>query len=381
MQIPFLIEPAYDRSSVWCRQMREGIEAEAARKKHTVELLDGRGYRGIAYDAVLPQRRLLALVGTSPAWISETMEFLAQRQIEVILASYQPMDHAALRGIVQMDYPSATAMLLQYLRSCGKRKTALYGCSGASSTDEMKKSMFLRFLAAEGTPSADCVTFDNDHSLAACYEAFRARYRAFDSVICANDIAAASLILNLQRDGGKVPETLYVAAFGNSEIAAHFTPGITTATLNHEAVGRQLVLLYSFLYRNQTDAVVSVRVPSHLAVRQSTGGMKPDAQALLSQPGGPAGAGKDFYQDGEVQAFSRLETLLMQFDPFDWQILRGLMRGETYEALAERLDAPLTTVRYRIRRMVGEAGCGTKKEFEQFLQSNAFAAQIAPADR
>ena len=376
MQIPVLIEPAYDRSSVWCRQMRIGIEATAARKKHTVLILNSLAYRTLAWSDIAPERKLIVLVGTSPVWITEAMEFLSQRKISVILASYQPVSHKVLRGIVQMDYASATDMLLQYMRSCHKTKTALYGCRDDSSTDEIKKSTFLRFLATEGVPKHSAMVFDNNTSLERCYKDFRQQYHCFDSIICANDIAAASLMMHLMHDGIAVPETLSVATFGNSEIARLFSPGITTASLDHEAVGEQIVSLYGYVARNQSEAQVSVQVPSHLIVRQSTGGILPDAAAPLPQKIFHVADDIGFYQDPEVQSFSNLETMLMVCDSFDRAILKGLLGGDTYEGLAERLDAPLTTVRYRIRRMIHEAGANSRKEFEQWLRNNEFTACI-----
>ena len=376
MQIPILIEPAYNRSSVWCRQMHIGIEAMAARKKHTVLLPDSLAYRTLAWHELLPERKLVVLVGTSPAWIEDALAFLHQQQIGVILASYLPVSHKALRGIVQMDYASATAMLLGYMRTCRKTKTALYGSRGDSSTDEIKRNTFHRFLAAEGMQEPSTMVFDNSTSLEGCYESFRLQYQQFDSVICANDIAAASLIMHLAHDGIAVPDTLSVAAFGNSEIARLFSPGITTASLDHEAVGEQIVSIYGYVYRNQIDALVSVQVPSHLIVRQSTGGASPDPAATLPQQNFHTAGGTGFYQDPEVQAFSYLETMLMRYDSFDRAILKGLLGGETYEVLSERLDAPLATVRYRIRRMIHDAGADSRISFKQWLKSNAFTAYI-----
>ncbi len=376
MRIPILIEPSFDQASVWCGQMRAGIEAEAARKKYEILLLDGQRYREIDDGVVFPERRLLVLIGTSPSWIPQALAFLQERRVEVILASYQPPENMLLRGIVRMDYVSGVSMLLQYMRSCSKTRTALYGCCKNSSTDEIKAGAFTRFLAAEGDLRPESAVFYNDVTLAECYGVFREQRERFDSVICVNDVAAASLITHLGRDGVPVPGRLYVAGFGNTEIARLFRPGITIATLDHEAVGRQLVSLYTYLFRSETDAMVTVRVKCRLNINESTAHTPAVAGYMPSLPLPQTGNGKDFYQDDEVRAFTRLEKLLVQCDDFDLAILRGLMAEETYEGLAERLDAPLTTLRYRVKRMAQWAEADSRSGLTAFLRDNGFAGLI-----
>ena len=377
MLIPILIEPAFDQASVWCGQMRSGIEEEAARKKYGIMILDASRYREIDYDGVFSGRRLLVLIGTTPSWVLEAMTFLSEMRLDVILASFEPPQNVRPRGIVRMDYVSGMFMLLDYMRSLGRARTALYGCCPSSSTDEIKRGAFFQYLQAEGEQEPDKLCFSNDVSLARCFKAFSPCTEGFDSVICVNDIAAASLITHLAGEGKGVPGRLYVAGFGNTEIARLFRPGITTATLDHPAVGRQIVSLYTYLYRSETDITVTVRVKCRLDIRESTG-----CDEVLTEFGRgraivKAPIGKDFYQDDEVRAFTRLERLLVQCDDFDRAILRGLMSGETYECLAEWLDVPLTTLRYRVRRMAHQVDADSRSGLTDFLKENGFAGIIS----
>ena len=50
--------------------------------------------------------------------------------------------------------------------------------------------------------------FWNRGSLKECYEAFFPHVCRFDSVICANDIAAAALLDQLKKDGVTVPKEI-----------------------------------------------------------------------------------------------------------------------------------------------------------------------------
>ncbi len=372
MRIPVLIEPVFDQDSVWCRQMRTGMEAEAARKKYELVFLDGEHYREIDYITACAGLPMVALAGTTPSWMVETLRSLTERNIQVILASYQPPEHVKARGIVRIDYGAGVDRLLQYFRACGKPHTALYGCSANSSNDEVKRASFLYFLSQEGVPAPERSIFYNHGSLSQCYERFAPLCGNYDSVLCVNDIVAASLITHLGREGIRVPDTLFVAAFGNTEIARLFHPGITTVMLDHERVGRQLISLFVYLARSESDVFASVRVPCRLSVRESTANIPFLGDDMLTRTPPPAAQG-DFYQDDEVRVFMCLERLLNQCDELDYGILRGLMAGETYEALAERLDTPVNTLRYRVRRLAQCVGVKTREELMSFVTTNGFA--------
>ena len=117
-----------------------------------------------------------------------------------------------------MNHAEATRTLLKYLRDCGREKTAFFALNPNSAADLTKQDVFAawsrRFPVAAG-PNV----FWNRGSLKECYESFFSHVCRFDSVICANDIAAAALLEQLKKDGVTVPKELYLLSYGDSSLA------------------------------------------------------------------------------------------------------------------------------------------------------------------
>ena len=219
MRIPVLVEPDY-RNSLWARQTLEGIAREAARKKYELALLDAAQEESIDWDGLFGgERRLAVLMGTSMSWVPAAQARLAALGIACVLISVNPSQAAPAEGVISMNHAEATRTLLKYLRACGREKTAFFALNPNSAADLTKQDVFAawsrRFPVAAG-PNV----FWNRGSLKECYEAFFPYVRRFDSVICANDIAAAALLEQLKKDGVAVPKELYLLSYGDSSLPA-----------------------------------------------------------------------------------------------------------------------------------------------------------------
>ena len=362
MLIPIVIEPRYNRS-MWCDQTKAGIEAEVLHKKYQRVIIDSSMYQYIDYDKLLgSQERMIIVIGTSSTWISQVLNFYEKCNIDVILISYQPPEYIALRGVVQMDYVAGMYILLNYLYSCGKTRVALYGFYPISLTDQIKEQAFIRFMNQPGIAAPGKYMFSNTVSLAQCYHDFSPHQNEYDAIICANDIVAASLINNLRHDGVIVPDSFFVASFGNSEISRLFHPGITSVSLDHTAVGRQAISLYSYLSHFPSDVTATIRVKCKLFIRESTNSSNVKYDSSILEAVEDQKYLPDFYADPEVHVYLGFESLLSSGDDLDMEIISGLLNGESYEHLSERLNTTLSTLRYRIRKMISMIGLNSRKE-------------------
>ena len=59
----------------------------------------------------------------------------------------------------------------------------------------------------------------------------------------------------------------------------------------------------------------------------------------------------DFYDDPVIQKIFCVEALLLNCDELDRGILEGILKGETYPSIAERLYTSENVISYRIKRM------------------------------
>lgn len=364
MKIPIMIEPAFSRSSIWCRQMQAGIEAAAARKKYEIQYLSADDFPEEAFADSSPKARpLVTLVGTYSSWLSGALRSMERKNADVLLAGCLPPEGWSIRGAVHMDYAGGMRRLMEYLKGCGKTCTALYGCFADSFADRVKRQTFL----AEVPEKDHALVLENRGGLNACYAQFRECAGKVDSVICVNDLAAASLIGHLRMDGIRVPEDLYVTAFGSTEIARLFSPSITTVTLDYYAMGEQMVSMYAYLRRCELEISMTAGVRCRLEIAGSTA-MEPERAKQGNRDNPLPGASMDFYGDEEVRRLMSLEALLMHLDDMDREILRGLLHGVGYELLAEQMEMPVNTLRYRVRRMAQLAGVGGRSELIAFLE-------------
>lgn len=368
MLIPILTEPNF-RSYLWAKQTLEGITQEATRRKYKTVTLDAESYESIDYERLFgSERRMLIVIGTSVSWMPRALAFFSARSIDSVFVSFDPSEATLPTGMVRMDYVGATNHLLNYLTTCGRKRIAMYGYNPNSSADNIKLRFFKNWCRVHEC-SADESIFYNYADLEACYSLFRQRSECFDAVICVNDIVGVSMLSMLKRDGICVPEQLFVTAFGDSLIAERIAPALTIATLDHREMGRQAVLMFSYLCKLTSTASVSSRVKSKLIVRASTA-MMPDVGDDEAFPAGEADALEpciNFYNDPEAERLLRAETVLSASDAIDLRLLYGMLEGRSMEKLEQELYLTTSALQYRKKRLMNVAGCLHTSAFIDFL--------------
>ncbi len=368
MLIPVLTEPNL-RSYFWAQQTMEGIVQEATRRKYKVVTLNAESYETIDYDDLFgTKRRMLIVIGTSISWMPKALAFFTAQQIESIFISFDPAETSLPSGMVRMDYVGALHHLLTYLSvDCARNKIALYGYNPNSSADNIKLRFFQRWKTQTDHPATEDV-FYNLANLEACYNQFRQHAKRFNAVICANDIVAVSLLSMLRQDGIRVPEDLFVTAFGDSKISERVNPPLTIATLDHPEMGRQAVLLFSHLNKVPATASVSARVHSKLIIRASTACIADTTANTL--PSSDADAFENtinFYSDPEAEQLLRAEMLLNACDATDMQLITGLLEGVSLNSMEQELYLTASALQYRKKRLMNLVGCSHTSEFIDFL--------------
>ncbi len=95
-----------------------------------------------------------------------------------------------------------------------------------------------------------------------------------DAIICANDMMAITVCNVVKEHGLRVPEDVIVSGFDGIDLERYCTPRLTTARVNHEEIGRQMM---EIIQRNLEDPGLkpySVRVPFHMRCSESCGCQK-----------------------------------------------------------------------------------------------------------
>ncbi len=374
MTIPIIYEPAYLNHSIWCDKQRLGVEAVLAQKKYTVTQIDGNTYREYPYEQLFGQGpRLVILFATSPSWIYPALCFFRNHKIQVILTDCYPWPSELVQAQCAIDYCGGIQTIYRYLEAQGCTKIALYGLFRNSTTDYIKKLAFVQECRHRGIAEPETHCFSNENDLNACYRDFFGQIHRFDAVICVNDIVALSLMKHLKSDGVAVPDALQLITIGGIDLVEHFTPKLSAFTVDHTAIGAQVISLYRYLVTTNSPSLrLSLKMTGQLIPRETTKRILPTAESAFSADSVPLPdlPNPCFYHNDEVQAFSKLEKIISICDETDFGIIHHMLNNTPYETIAENLHLARNTVSYRIRRLANSISLNSGGELKQFLSEN-----------
>ncbi|MBQ8836550.1 MAG: substrate-binding domain-containing protein [Clostridia bacterium] len=367
MTIKIYIHPEF-KDTFWTQLSLKATNAEITRKRYTAEYLDAESVTDIDFDKVYEgdEKRLLLYIGHSVGGTPEDLKVLADHGVHVILLNYESSVLSGSCSKVLLNYRDGMQKTISYLTANRHDRIALFGINPNSSTDMLKDSYFVEYLRERGgNPTRDI--YYNYGSISGCFARFAENCHDYNAVICSNDVVALALIQNLKEIGVRVPEDMYVTACGGSSMLSSVaSTTITSVFADQYELGRQAVLTYAYLYKNPCDVALSVKVEAKLTVRASTN-YDPDPGRDLVTTLSKQVPNVDFYDDPVIQKIFSVEALLLNSDDLDRGILDGILVGETYPSIAERLFTSENVISYRIKRMCKITGTAKKSELVALL--------------
>lgn len=367
LRIKIFIQPE-SKESFWARLSQKAVSAEILRKRYTPEYIDAESVRDIDLDKVFDsdEKRVLLYIGYSAESTPDELHFLAEKGVHTLLLNYEFAGFSGTSSRVLLNYRDAMEKCICYLRSNGKEKIALFGVNPSSTPDTLKKEVFVEYMCAEGK-SADEHIYYNDASIEKCFSDFFGSGEKYDAVVCANDVTAITLLRRLLDAGIRVPEEVYIISCSCSTMLAERTsPTLTSVTADQQEVGVQAVATYVSLVKNPCDIALTVRIGAKLVVREST--------ALAENKGGyvfphidSSREANAFYNDPIAKKFFSTEYLLLNCDDLDFGIIDGILAGDTYPKIADRLFTSENVISYRIKRMCKLTKTSSKAELIELI--------------
>ncbi|MBQ7334949.1 MAG: hypothetical protein IJW92_00545 [Clostridia bacterium] len=337
-------EPSYATTN-WYKKMIVPLKNQARKKR--VQL-------NVSSDPADAAGEACAfVVGGSAAWMTETVARLQHQNCHPIILNDLP--NRSLFGrysCVRTDYNRFMALLATRFGETGKKHTAFYGMNHASFSDIARKNAFL-------TCFEDGAVFENDGSLRACFDAF---YRAhcrdpFDSVICANDFAAVSLLTHLRALGADTSK-ICITVHSNTQILSHF-PEILSVGVDHCALAAAAFEIADCIASNPWFIGMSVTVDYR--PNGEEGAVGADAVCALAFEQTDA-----FYGDAELAELMSIEKLLAECDETDFKIIRHL--SENCNSIGESTFLSDNGVKYRIKKMKRICNVASKSEIPKLLK-------------
>lgn len=338
----------------WATNIHEGI-CDAARDF-------GDTICPIELDALPPDLKSqnVLLVGNSQRWLKSTMPILIQHGTTPIIVNASMISDRSFRcsGVV-FELEETLDRCMDMLKSAGRKHTVLLGLSQDSVTDHAKAEAFAQpanTVWAQDTLDACIRDFVDGLEKSNC-----------DSVICANDTAAITLIRRLLEKNVSLPDRLYIIGMGNSYLGAGLALPLTSIMFDYREMGAEAVRLYHRLSDRKTDAHITVSLPCHLVIRESApltvSSTHEHAEDKMILP-----AVSRYFSEEETQNVIQMESIFQSGDAIDREILFGIARGERSDELAERLFFTDRAVRYRISKMTKRNNFQCREELEKALK-------------
>ena len=336
-----LAESDYSKTN-WYKRILSPLKAQARRKR--VQIFESES----AWN--LPEGELCAFVmGGNESWICETVRILQSRGCHPILLN--EIDGTRILGRfsrVRSDYRE----LMERVSLAGR--CAFYGMNPASVSDVARRAAFL-----DVHPSGE--VFQNCGSLSDCFSSFFESHTnaPFDSVICANDFAAVSLLVALKERGAD--GSVRITAQAQGTILSYF-PSIHTVSVDPDSLSAAAFEIADCIRVHPDFIGISVSVgfvcDGEVGTEQSGYRNTEAEKAFLADDA--------FYGDPQLSELLCIEHLLSCADPTDLKILHLLAVG--CRDIAEEAFFSENGVKYRIKKMKQLCSVSSKKDIIVLLE-------------
>ncbi len=359
-------QPDYARS-VWCAHIVSSLVAELRLKRLSFRMISSLDElaEGAEGDFVF-------LVGSGSAFISEGLRAAERAGVYPILLNGRARDELTVGcSMVCSDMEGSMKDTVDKLRASGRSRIALYGVNPRSIGDICRRAYFLQTAGARESD-----IFFNDGSLENCFSAFRPQAHAYDAAICANDFAAISLVRRLSACDPDALERLSIIGCAETRLTDFYADHIISVRGNFAEYGRAAVALIDTLKRNPCLSRVE------MFIRWDVDPLSPKRAAPSPAPAAQQSAPQKtdaFYEDDELREMLGMEQLLNACDTLDRQILHRTLTGEAYEDIAEHCFINVSTVKYRLRKMIGISGAESRTDLMRLARK--YLPEGAPLEK
>lgn len=347
-------EPEY-KTSNWYKDIMDGLISEKRQKRFVLTLLnniDEINQFSITCDDII------FVVGTNSDWLEKIIrvcESVFDNRV-IVLANHENRLHKGKYSIVTTDISRSVQMIYNYLRTNGKYKIAMYGINPESTSDTFRKRCFLSCGGCEGD------IFYNLISLSQCYEDFSRKIENYDSVICANDYAAISLVRHL-----KDYKRIFITSCGAGTLLSQFfKPSITHTRINYQSFGKAGLDICRVLQKNSNANSVNIYLASDFVLGETTDYL-PFVKEAMQEVENIHKNDDKYYLDLEIGEMIKIETLLNSCDADDLLILDRVLNNMTYSSIAEELFMSTNGVKYKLKNMFNICNVNSRSEFINLL--------------
>lgn len=340
MPLYYCVEDEY-RDTPWCTETVAGLNAEIKRKKQTITEI---GSLNELKNLEVKEKSSVILIGSIKNWVSDMIkETCAKGMLPIVLSSTNIEDRSKAYSNIYSDVFGALRIAVATARENGKGRIALYGINLNSASDTIRKNAFLEF----GFKNHDI--YNNHGSLKGCFYSLFPSIQNYDTIICANDIVAASLVTRLKRQNYDISR-LYIISCNDGILLENMSPSVTAFSRNFKAFGKAAIAVHDMFSKNPDITFGEIQIKYNFSIRETTPGLV-GCVSPLPVPQSDYDDTYSIYEDPELLEIMKVEKILRFGDGIDIEIIKLLHQKHTYESIAEKLFISLSAVKYRLKNL------------------------------
>jgi LacI family transcriptional regulator len=249
------------------------LDAEAHRHGYEV-LVANTNYRPerlVTSVRLMLGRRVSGLAVVVSEMDSAVVAEFARTALPVVF--YDVGRHGPNMTRLKVNYRKGMRAILDHLHGLGHRRLAFVGHHTTLGPLHERRHAFLR-TAATYTPKVSVMTVASTDGMLGGQHATReilASGFAPTAIVCVNDVMAVGALHELRSRGIVVPRDIAVTGFDNVGLAEFTAPGLTTADIPREQIGRMICASLLATPRGPRTNGLEVLIDTRLVVRESTG--------------------------------------------------------------------------------------------------------------
>jgi len=176
-------------------------------------------------------------------------------------------------GYVGTDNYEGIDLAVDHLKNLGHSRIAFLNGSKNSMVSEQRHQSFVNSIAKHGLTTDDNL-IAYGYYVPDCAKDHVPGFikNGATAIMCASDLIATGVIIELQKHGLKVPEDISVVGFDDLPIAAQLSPSLTTIRQDRTDLGKSAFLLLDGLIHNVTISKLLLR--AKFIQRESSGSCK-----------------------------------------------------------------------------------------------------------
>lgn len=359
MYLGILIEQSYSLSS-WFNQMYNNLVKTAKIKRVP--------FKRYNLDELANEQepvQHIVIIGADSKWLDIAFKICKKKNSNIIIYSNGNIinrDFDLRCNVISSDIAYTVSQIISLFDANRRLSTALYAINPRSLADEYLLKLYSKIIKPDDV-------YYNQGNLIDCFNKFSVNLDKYDSIICANDYSAISLLNHLKEYNLNIINSLFIVSYSDFLISKYYSPSISTFSMNFTEFGQATMFICDYFDNPHANrnAYLSIKIPCIFKSRATTANAVMPEVNIKSFTTAFGEQSNQFSEDMEVNEITKLESLLNACDKIDQRIIKMLLNKQSITKISEALFISRSTLKYRINKLLKYSKFESKEEMINLL--------------